>query len=64
MFIDATPEPGALRRCAMFCCDTRAKHGTPMGCNRQTASSYIDVELLTEFENRKCPDSKHRAEAR
>jgi hypothetical protein len=64
MFIDATPEPGARRRCAMFCCDTRPKHGTPMVCNRQTASSSIDIELLTEFENRKCPDSRHRAEAR
>src|SRR6266446_5826437 len=57
MFIDATPETDALRRCAMFCCDTRPKHGTPMGCNRQTASSSINIELLTEFENRKCPDS-------
>jgi hypothetical protein len=43
MFIDAAPESDALRRCAMFCCDTRPEHSTPMGCYLQTASSSINI---------------------
>jgi hypothetical protein len=39
------PEPDELRRCAMFCCDTRPEHGTLMGV--RSASRFFAYKHLT-----------------
>jgi hypothetical protein len=47
MFIDTNKTRSVGAPC--FWSDATTEHGTPNGYNQQSASSSINIELLTEF---------------